>query len=48
MMIRWGLQRGFIPIPKSSREERIRDNCQVFDFTLSDNDMLTLVSCLAT
>ena len=43
-MIRWGLQHGLGVIPKSSREERIRENGQVFDFDISDDDMRSLDS----
>jgi len=44
LMIRWGLQRGLVVIPKSTREERIRENSQVFDFDISDDDMRSLDS----
>jgi len=37
--IRWHLQKGFIVIPKSSNPERIRSNIDVFDFTLTDDDI---------
>lgn len=37
--IRWHLQRGVIVMPKSTHRERIRANRQVFDFTLSNEDM---------
>jgi methylglyoxal/glyoxal reductase len=43
-MIRWGLQHGLVVIPKSDREERIRENSQVFDFEISDRDMRSLDS----
>ncbi len=39
IMIRWSLQHGLIPIPKSSRKERIIENGAVFDFQIEDNDM---------
>lgn len=42
IMIRWGLQHGLVVIPKSTREERIRENSQVFDFNISAEDMLVL------
>lgn len=39
VILRWDLQNGVIVIPKSSREERIESNAEVFDFTLSDAEM---------
>ncbi|MFL5929158.1 MAG: aldo/keto reductase [Gaiellaceae bacterium] len=42
VMLRWAIQRGAVVIPKSSREERIRANAEVFDFELSDTDMRSL------
>jgi len=44
LMIRWGIQHGLVVIPKSTREERIRENGQVFDFDISDDDMRSLDS----
>jgi methylglyoxal/glyoxal reductase len=44
LMIRWGLQHGLVVIPKSTREERIRENSQVFDFEISADDMRSLDS----
>ena len=37
--IRWSLQMGFLPLPKSVTPSRIRENLQVFDFELSDEDV---------
>ena len=37
--IRWSLQRGYLPLPKSVTPSRIRENLNVFDFTLTDGDV---------
>ncbi len=37
--IRWCLQNGVLPLPKSVTPERIEENARVFDFTISDEDM---------
>jgi len=42
IMIRWSLQHGLIPIPKSSRRDRIVENGAVFDFQIEDEDMKRL------
>ncbi|KAL4995662.1 NADP-dependent oxidoreductase domain-containing protein [Aspergillus recurvatus] len=42
IMIRWGLQKGFVPLPKSVTPIRIRENAEVFDFELDEEDMKTL------
>ncbi|XP_069482914.1 aldo-keto reductase family 1 member A1-A-like [Ambystoma mexicanum] len=39
LILRWQLQRGVVCIPKSSNPSRIEENFQVFDFTISDEDM---------
>lgn len=39
IILRWFMQLGVITIPKSSHEERIKENFNVFDFELSDTDM---------
>jgi diketogulonate reductase-like aldo/keto reductase len=44
LIIRWGLQHGLVVIPKSTIEERIRENSQVFDFDISDDDLRSLDS----
>jgi len=42
VLLRWCLQRDVLIIPKSVRQERIRENAQIFDFTLSPQDMAEL------
>ena len=40
--IRWNLQHGYLPLPKSLNVERMRTNLEVFDFEISENDMREL------
>jgi methylglyoxal/glyoxal reductase len=42
VLIRWGLQHDVVEIPKSIREARIRENAQVFDFTLTAEEVSQL------
>ena len=44
IILRWHVQRGVIPIPKSSNEERIKENLDIFDFQLSEEDMEAISS----
>ncbi|MFY9176362.1 MAG: aldo/keto reductase [Caldicoprobacterales bacterium] len=37
--IRWSLQRGYLPLPKSTSPARIRENADVFDFELEEADV---------
>jgi diketogulonate reductase-like aldo/keto reductase len=37
--IRWSLQRGYLPLPKSVKPERIKENIDVFDFELDAGDV---------
>ena len=37
--LRWLIQRGIVAIPKSTRQERMAANFDIFDFELSDADM---------
>ena len=39
VVLRWQLQRGIVCIPKSTKRERMAQNFDVFDFTLSQADM---------
>ncbi len=37
--LRWLTQRGIVAIPKSTHVERMRQNLDIFDFTLTDEEM---------
>ena len=37
--LRWLVQRGIVAIPKSTHKERMAENFDIFDFSLSDADM---------
>ena len=39
ILIRWSLQKGFVTIPKSIKAERIEENSNVFDFSLTDQEV---------
>ena len=42
VLLRWCLQRGLPVITKSTRRDRIHENAQIFDFTLSEPDIVEL------
>jgi 2,5-diketo-D-gluconate reductase A len=42
VLLRWCLQHDLPVISKSTHRERIQDNAQIFDFTLSAQDMAEL------
>lgn len=42
ILIRWGLQKGLIIIPKSENKNHIKENLEVFDFEIKDHDMQKL------
>lgn len=37
--LRWEVQQGIIPLPKSVHQDRIRENTLIFDFELSEDEM---------
>jgi len=39
VILRWDIQNGIITIPKSVRKERMIQNADIFDFTLSDEEI---------
>ena len=44
IVLRWHMQKGVIPIPKSSNENRIKENIAIFDFEISSEDMKAIDS----
>lgn len=42
MLIRYCLDNGWIPLPKSDNSERIKQNADVFDFILDKDDLSKL------
>jgi diketogulonate reductase-like aldo/keto reductase len=43
LCVRFSLQNGILPLPKSTNATRIVQNAEVFDFTITDEDMQTLL-----
>ena len=42
LLIRWSLQHGYVPLPKSVRKERIVENGNVDGFQIEEGDMKTM------
>ena len=42
VILRWNIRRGIVPLAKSVHRERMEQNLSVFDFALSDEDMLAI------
>lgn len=42
ILLRWNIQHGIIPIPKSKNPDRLRENIDIFDFSLKTEDMNSL------
>jgi len=45
LLVRWSLQKGYVPLPKSVKKERIRENADVGGFEIEEGDMRTLDGC---
>jgi 2,5-diketo-D-gluconate reductase A len=44
VVLRWLTQRDVVVIPKSVRPERLRENLDVFDFELTDDEMARIAA----
>lgn len=44
VLLRWNIQRGVVVIPKSTHLERIKENIDVFDFQLNEDEMKKISS----
>ncbi|CAK5265792.1 unnamed protein product [Mycena citricolor] len=42
VLLRWSLQKGFVPLPKSETPSRIHANTKLYDFQLDEEDMSAL------
>ena len=45
IILRFDIQRGLVPIPKSTHRNRLVANIDLFDFELTDDEMVTLMNC---
>lgn len=44
VILRWDYQRGVVTIPKSANEKRMAENLDIFDFSLTDTEVLAINS----
>ena len=42
ILLRWSLQKGYVPLPKSVTPSRIEENANIYDFELDEEDMKSL------
>jgi len=42
VLLKWGVQRGTAVIPKTTKPERMRENLDIDDFTLSNVEMAAI------
>lgn len=42
LLVRWSLQHGYVPLPKSTKRDRIIENGNIGGFSIDDTDMETL------
>ncbi|XP_067657245.1 aldo-keto reductase family 1 member B1-like [Haliotis asinina] len=44
VILRWGIQRGYALVPKSTNPSRLAQNMDIFDFELSEDDMKAMLA----
>lgn len=44
VLLRWAVQRGYPVLPKSTHPDRMRQNADIFSFTLDENDMAAIAT----
>ena len=44
VILRWHVQQGLVPIPKSGNADRLRQNLEVFDFELTGDDLAQIAT----
>ena len=44
LLLRWAVQQGWPVLPKSSRQERVLSNMDLFSFEISDDDMVEMTA----
>ncbi len=44
IILRWNIERGVIPLPKTKNKERLKENIDVFDFFLTEEEVNTISS----
>lgn len=42
IILRWDIQQQVVPIPKSANPKRLKENIDLFDFSLTEEDMLSI------
>lgn len=42
LVLKWSLQHGFLPLPKTVTKERVWENADIFDFEISPEDMAVI------